>query len=154
MGNPDNFGFLQFESDLQKPKCGNVEWPARYVLAQIYQAEVAYVQKVGSYSAQLTTLLRDSFCSVANACNITDLHAVLTTYRDVFKLQIDVDNSATHCVKYGASRNYTGGPCFTASVRMEMPGMHVKVRGSIKENRYLEVTATSDAHDLPCLSLT
>jgi len=154
MHNPDNFGFLQFTNHQQEKLCGNVEWPARYVLAQIYQAEVAYVQEVGSYTSQLTTLLRDSFCSVTNACNITDLHEVLTTYRDVFKVQIDVDNSATRCVKYGTDKNYTGGPCFTASVSMQMPGMHVKVRGSIKENRYLEVTATSDAGDLPCLSLT
>merc|ERR1712203_20294 len=125
MHNPDNFGFLQFESDPQQPKCGNVEWPARYVLAQIYQAEVAHVQQVGSYSSQLAALLHDSFCSVANACNVTDLHAVLTTYKDVFKVQIDVDNSATRCVKYGTNSNYTGGPCFTASVSMEMPGVPV-----------------------------
>merc|ERR1711920_1135798 len=104
MGNPDNFGFLQFETNLQEAKCGNVEWPARYILAQIYQAEVAYVEEVGGYSSQLTSLLRDQFCSVANACNVTDLHAVLTTFRTVFEVWIDVDNSATHCVKYGAGK--------------------------------------------------
>jgi len=153
MHNPDNFGFLQFASNPQEPLCGNIEWPARYVLAQIYQAQVAYVQEVGKYSSQLAPLLQKRYCSVANACNVTDLQAVVTTFKDMFHLKIDVDNSATHCVKYGTSQNYTGGPCFTASVSMEMPGMLVKVRGSIKESRYLDVAATSDTGDIPCLTL-
>lgn len=137
MHNPDNFGFLQFATSMEEETCGNVEWPARYVLAQVYQAQVAYVKDVGRYSQSLQPLLAEKYCSVTNGCSINDLTKVLTAYSSNFNFAISVDNSATNCVKYGAASNYTGGPCFTASVGMAVG--ESKVLGSITEARYLDV---------------
>jgi len=100
MHNPDTFGFLQFAGADQEPVCGNIQWPARYVLAQIYQAEVAYVQDAGKYSADLKPLFVEKYCSVTNGCNATDLSAVLDMYKDKYNLVIKVDNEATHCVRW------------------------------------------------------
>ena len=50
-----------------------------------------------------------------------------------------VDASATTCVRYavnGSGTNYTGGPCFVASVEIVWPKwtrLHSQVKGSIRE---------------------
>ena len=50
MHNPDQFGYLQF-ANVTAPICRNVCWLARFVLAQIYQAEAG--AGAASHSAPL-----------------------------------------------------------------------------------------------------
>merc|ERR1719453_803311 len=60
MHNPDSFGYLQFSPQGDK-MCRNVQWLARFILAQIYQAEVQYLTNTalgnGSYTPSLKKLL-------------------------------------------------------------------------------------------------
>ena len=120
-------------------------WPARYVLAQVYQAEVAYAQSTGTYTCSIWKLLKGGFCTLDNGCYASSLFKVATVYARIFNLHIVVDNMATSCVRYASSStpaNYTGGPCFTASVDMKMPfwtQLHSRIRGSIREDRFLDV---------------
>merc|ERR1712110_791141 len=71
MHNPDNFGYLQFSTRGDK-LCRNVQWLGRFVLAQIYQAEVQYLMSAnlgnGTYTASVAELLAPSVCTIANAC--------------------------------------------------------------------------------------
>ncbi|CAE7940287.1 der, partial [Symbiodinium necroappetens] len=56
-----------------------------------------------------------------------------------------VDNSATSCVRYATNKtaaNYTGGPCFNASVDVRLPSctdVRSRILGSIREDRFLDV---------------
>lgn len=159
MHNPDTFGFLQFATDASEPLCGNIEWPARYVLAQVYQAEVAYTQSTGRYASSLPALLRGGYCTIGNGCNATALRKVSTVYSRIYNLEIAVDNDATSCVRYATnttSANYTGGPCFRATVDVRMPpwtGLRARVKGSIRESRLLNVRALGRAGRRECLPL-
>ncbi|CAK9011429.1 unnamed protein product [Durusdinium trenchii] len=154
MHNPDTFGFLQFAQERGEALCGNVEWPARYVLAQIYQAEIAYVQTWGNYTENLWTLLR-GYCTLDNGCSAQSLSKVGSIYSHIFNLKIQVDASATTCVRYavnGSGTNYTGGPCFVASVEIVWPKwtrLHSQVKGSIREDRLLEMDVSGGAECLP-----
>ena len=148
MHNPDRFGFLQFAGPGEEEVCGNVEWPARYVLAQVYQAEVAYVTSMGRYTSDVWSLIRGGYCSIYNGCNSTRLAEAATIYANMYNLRITVDNKAVSCVKYATSSessNYTGGPCFQAHVYMP----RWQVRASIREDRYLK--ASSSGGCLPSL---
>lgn len=139
MHNPDTWGFLQFASDSDDVDCLNVEWPVRYVLAQLYQAEVAYAQETGVYTSDVTSLLDDGYCTIANGCNTTDMRTALSLV-DIFTVNVAVDNQATSCVRYahgGLARNWTGGPCFTATVDVVVSDGSV-VGGTIKEDRFLK----------------
>merc|ERR1712157_710085 len=102
---------------------------------------------MGNYSKDIVGLLQE-YCTVENSCSIVDLSAALTAYSDIFNLTMSIDNTATSCVNYQTS-NYTGGPCFVASIMMSMSsedgGIH-QVTGSIRENRYLEVNQTPAIH--------
>eukprot|EP00746_Dinoflagellata_sp_MGD_P022297 gnl/MRDRNA2_/MRDRNA2_152125_c0_seq1.p1 gnl/MRDRNA2_/MRDRNA2_152125_c0~~gnl/MRDRNA2_/MRDRNA2_152125_c0_seq1.p1 ORF type:complete len:505 (-),score=49.62 gnl/MRDRNA2_/MRDRNA2_152125_c0_seq1:23-1537(-) len=146
MHNPNTWGFLQFSSGSKEQLCKNMEWPARYVLSQVYQVMIAYVQVHGTYSADLAMLLRNNdFCQVSNGCNRTDMQEVLTTLKDVFKLQVATNNTATSCVRYATGATIPaapyGGPCFLATVNMTLsvPGTSRFVQGSIREDRFLDV---------------
>ncbi|CAJ1427901.1 unnamed protein product, partial [Effrenium voratum] len=149
MHNPDTFGFLQFAPFGGEELCGNVRWPARYILAQVYQAQVAYAQRFGNYSSRVWPLLGREFCRLDNGCHARTLLQVATKYREIYNLKILVDNEAATCVRYATNSigsNYTGGPCFNASVDMRMPswsGLHSRVHAQIREDRLLEV-------EVPC----
>ena len=99
MHNPDTFGFLQFAGPAEADLCGNVEWPARYVLAQVYQAEIAFVQSQGSYTESLEKLLKGGYCTLDNGCSASSLRKVATVYEHIFQLKIVVENAATSCVR-------------------------------------------------------
>ncbi|CAJ1346989.1 unnamed protein product [Effrenium voratum] len=148
MHNPDTFGFLQFAPFGGVELCGNVRWPARYILAQVYQAQVAYAQRFGNYSSRVWPLLGREFCRLDNGCHARTLLQVATKYREIYNLKILVDNEAATCVRYATNSigsNYTGGPCFNASVDMRMPswsGLHSRVHAQIREDRLLEVEVT------------
>lgn len=94
MHNPDTFGFLQFAQERGEALCGNVEWPARYVLAQIYQAEIAYVQTWGNYTENLWTLLR-GYCTLDNGCSAQSLSKVGSIYSHIFNLKIQARSLET-----------------------------------------------------------
>eukprot|EP00933_Yihiella_yeosuensis_P074466 TRINITY_DN83409_c0_g1_i1.p1 TRINITY_DN83409_c0_g1~~TRINITY_DN83409_c0_g1_i1.p1 ORF type:complete len:313 (+),score=37.86 TRINITY_DN83409_c0_g1_i1:101-1039(+) len=153
MHNPESFGFLQFAENGQDSVCGNFAFPVRYLLAQIYQAQVAFVIKHGMYAEDLKHLTcSTNYCNVDNGCSRTDLEKALEA---PFQLTLDVKNQETHCVKYGQSAQPTGGPCFRASVILRLPDLDVEVSGSISENRYLDVKMKSGKEKPPpCLRLS
>ena len=142
MHNPDVFGYLQFASESTTRRCKNVFWLSRYVLAQLYQAEVQYLQAVGlgdgRYTTELRELLRPEVCTVRNGCNATGLLEALK-YVEV-AIRADEKASGT-CVRYEVGKQkafWTGGPCFEAHVsytiqRRGDPSKRRLIRGSINE---------------------
>merc|ERR1712192_11344 len=113
MHNPDVYGYFQFAPKATNT-CGNVQWLARFTLAQIYQAEIQFVIVNDRYTSSLTELLTDSYCKVDDAC---DMQAMVIVQKYV---HIKVDMGGAHsCAKYATASNsttdFTGGPCFTAT---------------------------------------
>jgi len=151
MHNPDMFGFLQFApppaSGGATAACRALEWPVRYVLSQVWRAQTAYAAASGRYAANVSAIAED-YCTVANSCNVEDLLAAMTTYSDVFHVEVEVDNAAASCVNY-RPKNYTGGPCFTARATAGLDGF--RVTGTIREDRFLDVPQVGDAGAAACL---
>lgn len=152
MHNPDTFGFLQFATSSNETLCGNIEFPVRYVLAQFYQMQISYVIKHGVYSHDITNLAQSEYCTVGNGCNSADVLLALTELGDVFDFSLRIDNDATSCVKYNAPANYSGGPCFEAVLNLTVPHANFQVLGSIREDRYLNVSLSGS--ERPCLDLS
>lgn len=160
MHNPDVFGYLQFAEALDTPRCRNVFWLSRYVLAQLYQAQVHYLLQPelgnGRYAARLSELLRPSVCLVRNGCDATALARALR-HVDV-ALRADA-GAAGRCVRYaaaGQSAFWTGGPCFEAHVSytVQYRGDASKrrlIRGSINEAGRAETAWESQEHRLPAM---
>merc|ERR1712137_1133342 len=153
MHNPDTFGFLQFAGSdgTGAAICRNVEWPIRFLLAEIYQAQVQYVISKGVYASLLEDLMGNftdpksnksvPFCNMPNGCYLRDIRLIKDNPTELV-LRIDVDNDASTCVKYTSPSAVTGGRCFKATLSYMTPG-NLKISGSIKENRYMQV----DPHD-------
>merc|ERR1712151_1450689 len=127
MHNPDTSGFLRFShGDEGAKECRNVEWPVRYFLAQIYQAQIQYVLRNGAYALSLHELLSSyvdeahntkvPYCSLENGCYPSKLKIIEDNPADLH-LMLTVHNQATDCVRYSQERSSTsGGPCFTATL--------------------------------------
>ncbi|CAE8625929.1 unnamed protein product [Polarella glacialis] len=150
MHNPDSFGYLQFatQEDAAAKSCKNVQWLGRFVLAQLYQAEVQFLMNVdlgnGAYSASLAKLLDPSVCTIRNACNVTALSLAAGLAEIGISAQEGV--SSGKCVRYevgdAQSSNWTGGPCFSASVAYSVqskrdPSKVRQVKGVINEARLM-----------------
>merc|ERR1712107_412558 len=156
MGNPDTFGFLQFATKNEgtaASKCGNLEWPVRYLLAQIYQAQIQYIIAVGQYATTLAELTKNTssktYCTLENGCFLKDL-LLIEEHASELVLRIDVQNDATSCVKYDASpRSFNGGKCFVAALSYIAPG-NVRIAGSIREDRYMKIEPHDQTH---CLTI-
>lgn len=150
MHNPDSFGYFQFEAD-GKQVCRNVQWLARFVLAQLYQAEVQYLTNAtlgnGAYTPSLPQLLSPAVCTIANACNVT----ALALAASVVSVEISAqEGHRGNCVQYAVEglqgSNWTGGPCFNASVAYTVQSKTnaskvAHVRGTINEARFLSFGA-------------
>eukprot|EP01063_Lacrimia_lanifica_P030080 TRINITY_DN4725_c0_g1_i1.p1 TRINITY_DN4725_c0_g1~~TRINITY_DN4725_c0_g1_i1.p1 ORF type:complete len:546 (+),score=181.64 TRINITY_DN4725_c0_g1_i1:55-1692(+) len=150
MHNPDVFGYLEFSAPgaAAKPACRNVLWPARFVLAQLYQAQVQHLTNVakgnGAYAASVDKLLDPAVCTIDNACNATALAAAMVHMH----VEITADEHVTtgHCAQYAIGTrqiaNWTGGPCFTARVSYTVTGKRGEgarqVSASIDEARLLK----------------
>ncbi|CAK0881414.1 unnamed protein product [Prorocentrum cordatum] len=143
MHNPDNFGYLQFAAH-GEPRCRNVQWPARFVLAMVYQAEVQWLTNVslgnGSYSTSVARLLSPDACTIENACNATALQQALQHVS--LKVDAAEGEKAGGCARYAVGAwqtpNWTGGPCFSASVEYVVrnradPAESRTVAGTINE---------------------
>jgi len=142
MHNPNTWGYVQMASG-KETVCRDVQWPARHLLSQIYQLQIAQVQAEGSYTADLLSSVQ-SHCTLANGCNATTVMQAVTTYSTLFNLQLTVNNNDTSCVLYGVKGSGsapTGGPCFRASVSMVLDSGD-RVQGVIDESRYLNVTSS------------
>lgn len=153
MHNPDNFGYLEFANGIFGNECKNVQWLARFVLAQIYQAQVQYLTNPrrgnGAYTSSLAKLLyhsnsRPSVCTIDNACN----SSVLSAAAEVLDISIVADDHrktgpcAQYAIGNSQSSYWTGGPCFTATVSYTVQSMWDPQRarhivGSINEARFL-----------------
>jgi len=158
MHNPDNFGYLQFAEGIYGHQCRNILWPARFVLAQLYQAEVQYLSDVklgnGSYTANLDSLLQPNVCMIENACNTTALRLA--------SRHLDITLNATegamrgNCARYAVgdwqSANWTGGPCFEASVTYKVQNQYNpiewrQITGKVNEARLLTYPDTGQRWD-------
>jgi len=151
MHNPDNYGYLQFAdvSAVNTTKmCRNIQWLSRFVLAQIYQAEVQYLVNVslgnGAFTPSLEKLLSPNVCTIENACNATALR-YLTEVLDV-NISADESRRIGNCVRYAVSNSqtsdWTGGPCFNATVSYMVQNranasQTRKIVGTINEARYI-----------------
>lgn len=133
MHNPDTFGFLEFAdaNATASELCGNAEWPARALLAQIYQAQVQYVIAEKKYASELSDLLSDTYCTLQNGCYIDDLKLIDENPSEL-SLSMVVINDDVTCVNY-VDPAPTGGPCFTAILTSKVLG--ASVTGGISENR-------------------
>ncbi|CAK9054954.1 unnamed protein product [Durusdinium trenchii] len=159
MHNPDVFGYLQFESTPDAASCRNVFWLSRFLLAQLYQAEVQYLMNRnfgnGTYTSNLVQLLNPSVCDISNACNATALQQAL----DYVNVAIHVDGARSgKCVRYAIpavqTSNWTGGPCFEAHVsytiqRKGDPSKRRLIRGSINEARLMSLPDVGQRWDSP-----
>lgn len=147
MHNPDNFGYLQFSEGSERV-CTNVQWVGRFVLAQIYQAQISYLMDVslgnGTYTAKLADLISPLACSILNACNST----ALMLLADHVQITVDADAAAKTgaCARYAVgdwqSSFWTGGPCFNASVaytvrNKEQPAKSYRIVGTVNEARLI-----------------
>ncbi|CAE8610430.1 unnamed protein product [Polarella glacialis] len=153
MHNPDTWGFLQFAAAHESAECRNVEWPARYLLSQLYQAEVAYFQVYGRFSEDIRQLSQPSLCRAEIGCSSASLVLALTSFSDIYEIDIVADNNATRCVLYawnGSSSSPDGGPCFSVSVNVKPPGRDLQIFGTVSEERYLNVTVAGSEAE-PCL---
>lgn len=169
MHNPDYYGYLEFApfdnthaavinpsaANLPAPPkpCRNIQWLARFALAQIYQAQVRYLTDVrlgnGTYAQKLDLLLLDppiapsSACTIENACNATALRQL----EPFLRLRVSADTSdAGKCVRYAVddrqTASYTGGPCFHATVAYKVrskgdASLEALVVGRISEARHI-----------------
>merc|ERR1712190_274980 len=121
MHNPEQFGYFQFSDSANTRKCQNVQWLARFVLAQLYQAEIQYLIDVntgnGTYTNNLETLLLPQICTIDNACN----SSALSLLKDEVHIEISSQTGKTgQCAQYAVGKwqtpDWTGGPCFNVSV--------------------------------------
>lgn len=148
MHNPDVFGYLQFADAPKMESCRNVFWLSRFVLAQLYQAEVQYLIQPdfgnGAFTSNLAELLNPRVCSISNACNASALQQALE-YVDLAIHARDEARSG-NCVRYAIpnvqNSSWTGGPCFDAHVsytiqRRGDPMKRRLIRGSISEARLM-----------------
>eukprot|EP00927_Polykrikos_kofoidii_P049312 TRINITY_DN43386_c0_g1_i1.p1 TRINITY_DN43386_c0_g1~~TRINITY_DN43386_c0_g1_i1.p1 ORF type:complete len:590 (-),score=38.89 TRINITY_DN43386_c0_g1_i1:54-1721(-) len=154
MHNPENYGYLEFAKSLDAfatpNKCLNVQWLARFALAQIYQAEVGYLMNVhlgnGRYSSSLDDLLHGNTpvaaCTIENACNVTALRQL----SQLIDITISANDASSQCVRYAVPGKQTaaptGGPCFNASVAYTLQSrgnssLSERVVGTINEARYI-----------------
>lgn len=147
MHNPDVFGYLQFAQHDRK-LCRNVQWLARFVLAQIYQAEVEYLMNDrlgnGSYTTSLANLLSPSVCRITNACNSSAL-ALALEHVDLH-IEAQEGKKTGPCARYAIGSfqpsNWTGGPCLNVTVSYTVqnknnPSQARQVSGAINEVRFM-----------------
>lgn len=148
MHNPDAWGFVQFEETTDASLCKNAQWPVRYILAQVYQIEVAHVIATGSYSTDLSMLVNE-YCTVNRTCNATDMRTALSHQGQDFNVTVEVQTDATTCVRYESPAAPTGGPCFLATAQAKLPVSGYIIQGNITEDRHLQLDALSA--QAPCL---
>ncbi|CAE7240780.1 CODM [Symbiodinium sp. CCMP2456] len=157
MHNPDQFGYLQFANSTA-PICSNVCWLARFVLAQIYQAEVHYLMTAGqgSFTSKIGDLLSVATCDISNACNVSTLVDALS-YVDI-SIYADDGKRTGECVRYAIpgmqNSSSTGGPCFTAFVTYTIrskgdPTKTKNIEASINEARLMSQPEVGQRWDSP-----
>ncbi|CAJ1424702.1 unnamed protein product [Effrenium voratum] len=150
MHNPDAFGYLQFAPFGSTEPCRNVFWLARFVLAQVYQAEVQFLMNEhlgnGSFTSNVADLL-GAACTVSNACHSKALLAALS-YVDLQIRQKEPGARSGSCVRYAMpgiqNSSWTGGPCFQAFVSYTIqsrrdPAKMRLIQGSIDEARLMSL---------------
>jgi len=150
MHNPDYFGYFQFTEHDSK-SCKNVQWLGRFVLAQLYQAQVQFLTGPqwgnGSYSASLSKLMSESVCTIDNGCNSTALSLVASRVK--ITVTAEEGKKSGNCPRYAVgtwqTSDWTGGPCFTVSVAYSIrskrdPSKTIQIHGVVNEARLIKFT--------------
>jgi hypothetical protein len=149
MHNPEYWGLLQFEAGPpgSASLCGNVEWPVRHALTQVYRAERELMRLSGRYTTRLTELLDPRWCNTAthsSSCELADLRLLLGELNSTFGLEVTVDAAATRCASADTEGGfrYTGGACFEATSHYRQPGTGYAIVGRIDQDRYTTMRHT------------
>lgn len=160
MHNPEKWGYLhlvddagdalkKIEEEQEDDNCKHPEWPIRFVLASVYYAQVAHMLTRGTYTDDIDAILEACGNSDAaqGSCDAPSLALALHHFTSVFTLHVLFD-SGSECVNYKTDTP-TGGACFEARVNFTHPSSNYACDGSIRTDRYMQVTCTDNMP--PCL---
>eukprot|EP01052_Picozoa_sp_SAG31_P022737 SAG31_NODE_1824_length_7190_cov_43.812015_3_plen_303_part_00 len=168
MHNPEMWGMLQFAGtpsrELSTPLqsdpelCHPIDFPARYVAAQLYRAQLRHMLAHKNYATTVDALLDPQLCSPETSCDAGAIKMAQETPAR-FALHLQVEETSKRCVNYidnggvppppppavpaGMS---TGGPCFAVTVVLNgtsAEGLSFALAATVTEDRFTTVQQLS-----------